>query len=66
MNIKDWQPVVTFNNANVDLPAVWFKVADHVSGGKVLRFSASGQWSFLPGLGQRCGSRRILGPSAAV
>jgi hypothetical protein len=61
MNVKDWQPIVTFNNSNVDLPAVWFKVADHVSAGKVLKFSATGQWSFLPDLGKKCGPDGFLG-----
>lgn len=53
MNVKDWQPIVAFEQTNVDLSAVWFRMAEYVSAGKLLKISAEGEWSFLPRL--RCG-----------
>ena len=43
MNTQDWQPVASLNRTDVALSAVWFKLADYVSGGKLLKFSASGE-----------------------
>jgi hypothetical protein len=50
MNSKDWQPIFERNNFEADLPAGWFKVVDYVKTGKILKFEASGEWTFLPGL----------------
>lgn len=61
MNVKDWQPLTTFNKVNLDLSSVWIKVIDHLSAGKLLKLSAEGEWSFLSGLDMKCKPDGFLG-----
>jgi hypothetical protein len=61
MNVKDWQSIVTFNRTNIDLSAVWLKVSDHVSAGKLLKVSAEGEWTFLPDFAGKCSPDGFLG-----